>query len=251
MGNINHTKLYIEKPSTLISAPFDADSASMFDHNTIPDLQGLKELLTGYGVDHSSWGTGISKTVESLHKEMKLGLVDFKWYKGRLNRVVMVVRIHVTDTNFTKELVESHQIFRNSGRERVRPNHNHLNKKVLYRWRLEVPDSNIRESAIAHVNGVEYVYRPPESVSSAASRALIDELSIPHHAAHFEIGYHPTGITRIDSLSSMSYPGLATVYCLCNFHVALPCEYFQNTFEHRTDEMITYFTSQTIRTSAH
>jgi hypothetical protein len=238
---MNQTLLYVDTPSTLCSPPLDADSASLFDIETLPDVPELKRMLTGYGIEFSQWGTRCSKTIESLHKEMRIGIMDLKWYKSNLCRVVMVARIHVIDEANRNELVETYQIFNADGRKRIRHNHNHLNKKVMFRWRL-IPQYN------ETFEFESYKHYSPEPVPCAASRALMDELAIPKEVAlGGEIHYVPNGISQIDSPSSMSYPGLPTVYFLCHYQVALPEEYFPHQFEHRSEEMTTYFESRPMK----
>jgi hypothetical protein len=159
----------------------------------------LLTLLTSHNIDISKWGSGESKTVSSLHREIKRGIADLRITGRHLTRICIVARISVFDSN-ANQLVEVGQEFKNTKRIRHRNNQNHINKKVRYLW----------DDSVAGC----------ESISVAARRALFEELAIPLDELD-KIEYAPQGIEKCYTSSSQSYPGLPTFYFISHFDVNL------------------------------
>jgi hypothetical protein len=186
--------------------------------NTFPTLVShdmeigvLKNLLERYDHGTNKWGKNESKTLDSLHREIRRGITDLKCIDGKLTRICIIARVMVYDGQ-GNELVEVKQEFKHSkwlfwksNRYRTRPDQRHINKKVQYLWVEGNKFGNSFKS---------------EPVPVAARRALYEELEIPHQDLN-NIEFSPLLTMKCYTPSSQSYPGLQSYYFIAHYEVHL------------------------------
>lgn len=173
--------------------------------------QELKEYLLKHGVDVESWGTGESKTLSHLLKEIHEGESVLELQKnGELHRIVTGVGVDVfyLDGSVLLKLEEEKQVFKD-GRQRTR-----------------VLTASISEKMTANETPVE-----------AAKRALREELKISDYDLSTDF------VTKIkDPASSASFPGLQSrgvIYVYCCF---IPSsEFKQEGYIEEQEDKTTYF----------
>jgi len=164
----------------------------LFDKETGSEIgrEGLVELLKKYDVPFDSWGTGESKTAEHLLSEINLGESDLVEERGILVKKSFVAAINVYYKQGDKifKLKEAKQIFYD-GREKVRDLETSIGEKM----------------------------RPGESASSAAYRALSEELGIKER-----IELKPVSPITKGPVASQSFPGLQSKFFINVFEIFLP-----------------------------
>jgi hypothetical protein len=175
------------------------------------EISELKTLLKKHTQCTAKWGEGESKTLDSLHREIRRGITDLKLINGKLTRICLIARVIVYDGN-GNELVEVKQEFKHSKwlflrpkRFRTRPDQRHINKKVRFLWSGDDPYGRIAKR---------------EPVPLAARRALYEELEIPREDLNI-IEFCPLLTTKCYTPSSQSYPELQSYYFIAHYEVHL------------------------------
>lgn len=178
----------------------------------------LKQQLENYGIDISQWGTGQTKTIEHLLKEIEEGetiLVIGK--EGKLLRKVIAggADIYYVDSNKKRyRLKEEKQVFKD-GRERQR----------------DYLDQSVSEKM-----------KPSENPKEAMIRGIKEELGIEGEIV----------LTKTDAeeqiLVSPSYPGLQSQYVRHKFEAILNDAQFkpEGYIEEQADKT-TYFIWEEIK----
>lgn len=152
--------------------------------------QQLIELLTDHRIPFQTWGTGTSKTLHHLLREIQSGECHLEPLADELVRVSQgpIIDVYYRDESATYKLVEDRQEFRD-GRTIRRDIQFSIGEKM----------------------------KPGESPIEAAYRALREELGITERV-------HLTMLETVTPgpVPSMSYPGLLTSYTLYQFGLLLP-----------------------------
>ncbi|MDO8590617.1 MAG: hypothetical protein Q7R65_01420 [bacterium] len=155
-------------------------------------IEMLKQQLTDSGIDFSSWGTGKTKTMEHLLKEIEEGETELVSENGTLVRKVTfgASRVYYTAPDGKKyQLIEDKQVFKD-GRERRRK----MNDAVLEKMKRG------------------------EDTTRAMERGMQEELGL---SGNIELN-------KIDARErrdiSDSYPGLTTLYSEHHFEATLSDE---------------------------
>lgn len=177
----------------------------------------LEVLLTTYGVDFSSWGTGNAKTLQHLLDEINNGEAEIIDEFGYLIRRIRALDITVTHTNSDGQSL------------------------VLLEDRQEFTDGRVRRRDIGA--GVkEKLSRNEYADSRSVMRALQEELGITL--------YLPDGLVprvEVKDREPSSYPGLRGRYMIYFFEIDLPDECYNpdGYVEHQPDKS-TYFVWQSV-----
>lgn len=180
-------------------------------------IEILKKQLANAGIDTSSWGTGQSKTLTHLQKEIESGeTILIVGDKGELLRRVIIVcaDIYYQSPDGKKyRLKEERQVFKD-GRQRQR----NLGTSVSEKIKLD------------------------ENPKAAVIRGIQEELGISSGFALSETGKSASQVT------SLSYPGLKSEYIRHNFLVTLTDEQFnpEGYVEEQSDK-ITYFVWEEVK----
>ncbi len=171
----------------------------------------LQEQLESAGIDTSNWGTGQTKTLAHLQKEIKNGeTVLITGETGKLLRQVVVggADVYYESPDGKKyRLREDRQVFKD-GRERQRNLGQAVSEKM----------------------------KPDEDPTEAMIRGIREELGISG-----EINLTESG-TDEQTLSSPSYPGLESRYVSHKFRAILDDEQFNpNGYVEKQLDKSTYF----------
>lgn len=180
-------------------------------------LQLLQKQLQNAGVDTSKWGTGQTKTLAHLQKEIESGeTVLVVKENGKILRRVVVggADIHYISPDGKKyRLKEEKQVFRD-GRERRRDLGNAVSEKM----------------------------KPDENPKEAMARGIAEELGIEGGVSLTETG------TDEHFIESPSYPGLQSQYVTYKFQVTLNDQQFNpdGYVENQSDKS-TYFVWEEVK----
>lgn len=97
----------------------------------VKSLKALRSLLKRHGVNYADWGTGYTKTIQDLMKEIRLGESVLIVRRGKLIRQVQHGQVKITCVidGVPHKLVETRQVFAN-GSVRPREGDRSLSEKV-------------------------------------------------------------------------------------------------------------------------
>ncbi len=184
-----------------------------FPKNEVQQAE-LEVLLTTYGIDFSSWGTGYSKTLQHLLDEINNGESELIEESGSLIRRIRALDITVTHTT-------------SDGRS-----------LILVEDRQEFTDGRVRHRAKGGVR--EKLSRDEFADSRSVARALNEELGVT-----LDLPNDLTPRVEVKDRDASSYPGLTGRYMIYFFEVNLPGDCFNpdGYIEHQPDRS-TYFVWQ-------
>lgn len=148
----------------------------------------VTKLLQDHNVPISEWGTGEAKTLRDLVTEILTGESNLMIIGSEVFRQVEIVHV---DVRYATDYVE----------------------KVLYEAKQVFADGRTRER---HLSGVSEKMIPGEDPTSAAKRALSEELGI-----NTNLNIESLSSTE-ETKPSQSYPGLNTQYKKHEARVFLP-----------------------------
>lgn len=175
-------------------------------------LEALRQHIEASGVDLSSWGTGKSKSLEGLQKEIENGKSQLILNEnGQILRKVSVAKAEIfykSPEGKTLRLTEEKRLF-SDGRERVRDIAHSLSKKM----------------------------RKNQTPQSALKGAFAKKLGITE-----PLNFEEINVVEDTNLSP-SYPGLRSVYIFYNFRIVLNAEQYKaEGYIGRQTDKVTYYT---------
>jgi len=183
----------------------------------VKSLKALRSQLKRHGVNYADWGTGYTKTVQDLMKEIRLGESMFVVRRGQLIRQVNHAQVKITCVidGVLHRLVETRQEFAN-GAIRPREGDRSLSEKI----------------------------QTGESRKNAAIRGVREELNLQTFKGE---GLKPDPVEerrRRFKPSAVSYPGLPVLHIefLFNWVMQQESEFFRREgYVERQKRKTTYF----------
>lgn len=182
----------------------------------VKSLKSLRSLLKRHGVNYADWGTGYTKTLQDLMKEIRLGESVLMVKRGKLVRQVRHAQVNITCVidGVLHKLVEERQVFAN-GAERPREGGRSVSEKI----------------------------QAGESPKAAAIRCIGEELGLLTFTGEGLVR-DPNRPRKRRKNSAVSYPGLAVehIEIMFSWLMDMLSEFFSHTgYIERQKRKTTYF----------